>query len=369
MPAALKDQFDRPYLEQIAQELGRAEPGFGGAAFLAAVLDDGWPELELKQRVRRISSCMGRFLPATYPTALAAVRAAAPSFSGLRGLPFPDFVEQFGREHWELSIEALRELTPLSTSELAVRPYLLQDPRRMLATMLEWTQDPDEHVRRLASEGCRPRLPWAMALPRFQRDPAPLLPILRRLRDDSSEYVRRSVANNLNDISKDHPQLVRKLAGEWLGHSPERDRLVKHACRSLLKAGDAETMLLFGFRDPAGVEVSDLRLSAAALPIGEELEFRFELRSEGPLGKIRLEYAVDFAKARGKTGRKVFKISESEGDGNSREVRRRHRFADLSTRRHYPGEHRITVIVNGREKASASFWLGPQSEEACQPMR
>ncbi len=359
MPDALKEQYSQEYLERLAAAVRAASDGFDSGAFLAAALGDGWEQLELKQRMRRISDCLGRFLPADYPAALAAVRAAAPGFGGLQGLPFPDFVERFGLEHWELSVEALRELTPYSTSELAVRPFLKRDPRRMLATMLEWTGDEDEHVRRLASEGCRPRLPWAMALPAFQREPAPLLPILRRLRDDPSEYVRRSVANNLNDISKDHPERVRRLAEEWLGYSRDRDRLVKHGCRTLLKAGDAPTMLLFGFRDPAEIEVAELRLSTDRLPIGGELEFRFVLRCDEGLGKIRLEYAVDFAKARGRVSRKVFKISESENAAATRTIARRHRFADLSTRRHYPGEHRITVIVNGQEKGAAGFRLVP----------
>ena len=240
----------------------------------------------------------------------------------------------------------------------AVRPFLERDPEGTLAVMLQWTRDDNEHVRRLASEGCRPRLPWAPALPAFKEDPEPLLPILEALKDDPAEYVRRSVANNLNDISKDHPDRVLDIAAAWFGVSEGTDWIVKHACRTLLKAGDPRAMRIFGFADPARLRVEALQLSAASVAIGGHLHFEFELHNdESEPRKVRLEYRVDYVKARGKRSGKVFQIKESELVTGRHSVKRKLSVKDLSTRKHHPGTHGLAIIVNGVEKATGSFEL------------
>ncbi len=363
MAQPLKNHYDRAYVTRLAGVLAScsraagSEPPFDEGAFVGAVFAEGWDALALLARNVRISEAMRACLPADYLAALSIVRAAGAAFDGSMALFFPDFVGRFGLEAWEASVAALHWLTRFGTSELAVRPFLKADAPRMLATMAAWTTDENEHVRRLASEGCRPRLPWAMGLPAFVADPTPLLPLLTALRDDESEYVRRSVANNLNDIAKDHPALVLEIAHDWHGRSPDVDRLVKHACRTLLKAGDARAMRLFGFQDPSDVEVTDLRVEEGVVPRGGDVAFRFALRRAGGLGKLRLEYAIEFARPRGRTGRKIFKISESTSDETSREVRRRHSLVDRSIRKHYPGPHRITLVINGTPKGSADFEL------------
>lgn len=515
----LKNAYDRAFVEGLAAQLGEGWADLDQAAFVAAIFGQGWDELELKGRMRRIAETLDAHLPEGLDAALALVDPAVPHFRGYLALFFPDLVElravrelgiaghptiklqaeptRLAPEQqaadpmdrtWDTLVAALARYTPHSSSEFAVRPLLVHDQARMLAEHLAWTASPDHHVRRLASEGCRPRLPWAMALPALKRDPAPLLPILEALRFDESEYVRRSVANNLNDISKDHPDLVRELAARWLAeaeelpatraeahaeaataaepsrppterspagdsgddtghdsgddtghdqgnetshdtgkrisdqakthpqprtssgprskdqaptkatglgtrpddddHGPQtasdRRRLVKHACRTLLKAGDAATMLLFGFRDPAGVEVRDLALASPAVAIGERLEFTFTLevppfgaahptaggsaavcaRSADAqaggtsLGRLRLEYAIHYRKKNGSRSPKVFKISEFETEEPRRTFTRRHAFRDLSTRKHHPGCHELAVIVNGVEKARVGFEVG-----------
>jgi 3-methyladenine DNA glycosylase AlkC len=357
----LKNQYDRAYLNKLASVVSACAPhGIDEHGFVRAVLAPGWAELELKGRMRRICVCLREFLPADYLQALPIVRQAAARFDGYLSMFFPDFVECYGLKDWQASVDALHWITRFGSSEFAVRPFLKADAPRMLQSMLEWTADENEHVRRLASEGSRPRLPWAMNLPEFQRNPKPLLPILEALSTDSSEYVRRSVANNLNDISKDHPDWVLAIATRWLGFSNDRDRLVKHACRTLLKAGNPEAMRLFGFRNPADIQVSRFAIAEQAVPLGGLLHFSFTLQSASTttaLDKIRLEYRIDFARPHGRGARKVFKISESDSKDHERLVQRKHSFVDRSTRKHYEGVHKITLIVNGVEKAGAQFHL------------
>lgn len=358
MNAPLKEGYDRAYVEGLAAACGRAAPAFDAAAFVTDALGEGWPGLELKARMRRLSTCLGRHLPGDYRQQLEVVLAIAPEFRGLYGILLPDFVEVHGQHDWEASVPALRALTPYSTSEFAVRPFLLEDPPRMLEVVREWARDPDEHVRRLASEGTRPRLPWGQALPVFQRDPRPLVPILEGLRADPSEYVRRSVANNLNDISRTHPELVLDLAEAWIGTSRDTDRLVKHACRGLLRAGVVRALRLFGFPEPTGLRVEDLTLSASQLAIGETLGLDFVLHLDAPEAlRLRLELAVDYVTARGGTSRKVYQLGERTLPPGRTPRRCQRSFAERSTRRHRAGTHGVALLANGVEVARSRFEL------------
>jgi 3-methyladenine DNA glycosylase AlkC len=307
MSSLLKDRYSPAYVKRLAHAVAAAWPRFDKTGYAQAVLGDGWAGLELKQRMRRLSSTLHRFLPVPYVRQIAVLEKAAPPFGGFEGMLFPDFVEQFGLDEFETSARALEWFTQFSSSEFAVRPFIVRYGPRMMAVMRRWASHDNEHVRRLASEGCRPRLPWAMALPEFKRDPSPVLPILEVLKADPSDYVRRSVANNLNDIAKDHPEVVLGIARRWLGKSRITDVLVKHACRTLLKRGDKRALELFGYRRTDGVKVTGLRLSAAKICIGEDLRFQFAVvhRASRPVA-LRLEYAVDFVKATGRTTRKVF---------------------------------------------------------------
>ena len=211
-------------------------------------------------------------------------------------------------------------------------------------------------MRRLASEGCRPRLPWAMALPKFKKDPTPLLPILEHLKNDPSETVRRSVANNLNDISKDNPVIALDVCERWHGQSTETDKIVKHACRGLLKAGDKRALAIFGYSDPADLVISNFTLATPSLRIGDNLEFSFTMELQHK-SKVRLEYAIHYVKAKGQLSKKVFKITENDYKAGSHSYKRKHSLADMSTRKHYPGTHRISLFVNGEEKIKDTFEL------------
>jgi 3-methyladenine DNA glycosylase AlkC len=359
MSSLLKDRYSPAYVKRLAAAVSEAWPRFDKTGYTRAVLGDGWAGLELKQRMRRLSSTLHRFLPMPYARQIALLEKVAPPFGGLEGMLFPDFVEQFGLGDFDISVRALEWFTQFSSSEFAVRPFIVRYGARMMAVMRRWTSHDSEHVRRLASEGCRPRLPWAMALPEFKRDPSPVLPILEALKADPSDYVRRSVANNLNDIAKDHPESVLDVARRWLGKNKSTDSLVKHACRTLLKRGDMRALELFGYRRTAGLKVTGLRLSAANLRIGEDLRFRFVVvhRERGPVA-LRLEYAVEFVKASGRTTRKVFKIGEGLFTPNEpRQFERKHRFRDFTTRKHHPGKHHLTILINGEASAEGSLHL------------
>lgn len=359
MPEKLKDMF---FTDESIQQLGdgmqQAYAEFDRHRFLAQVYDDTWDGLELKAKMHHVTLALHETLPQEFPRALEMLRKVAPSIRGFDSLIFPDYVATYGLDHWELSMPALAFFTTLCSSEYAVRPFIAQDPQRAMAYLYQWADHENEHVRRLASEGCRPKLPWGMVLKAFRQDPSLILPLLEKLKDDESEYVRRSVANNLNDVSKDHPDRVLDICERWYGHNEGRDRLVKHACRGLLKVGNRRAMLLFGFGDPTHIDVQKLRLDREALAIGEELRYSFELvvKTETP-AKVRLELGVDYVRARGKRSRKIFQIREATFAPGTHVISRKLSFVDQSTRKHYPGQHHIAIIVNGVEKATAAVEL------------
>ena len=272
---------------------------------------------------------------------------------------FPDFVEVYGQDerHLELSIAALERYTPFSSSEFAVRPFIIKQEKRMMQQMAIWATHENEHVRRLASEGCRPALPWGQALPNFKKDPSPLINILEQLKVDPSLYVRKSVANNLNDISKTHPELVAKIARDWYGKHEHTDWIVKHGCRTLLKKGNREVLAIFGYHDASAVDIRDFALGTASIACGESLTFSFSVLAKETT-KIRLEYAIDYVKASGKRNRKIFQISEILLKANQeKDYIKNHSFAALSTRKHFPGTHSITLIVNGTGRDTLDFEL------------
>lgn len=364
MPEPLKNIFSRPLIEPFARQVQKTWSPFPVQPFLDQLLDEHWEPLELKQRIRRISHVLREHLPAEYPAALDVVLKTTQHYLDTQGenLSFfyiflPDFVETHGVDYPDASIPALETITRFSSAEFAVRPFLLRYPERMYAQMLEWSAHSSPMVRRLSSEGIRPRLPWGMGVPALKRDPSPILPILERLKNDPAETVRRSVANNLNDIAKDHPQLVLEMAGRWLGTSPETDWVVRHACRGLLKKGNAAALAHFGFQhDVEGLEVSDLRFSEQ-VRVGDRFEFSFSVKNTaGQPAQVRLEYGIEYQTLSGKISYKVFKIKELElKPGQVDAVSRHQRFQDFTTRKHYPGAHRLKILVNGKSLAEGVF--------------
>ena len=359
MAEKLKDMFfTRRSLTQVADAIGEHYPRFKARQFVKMIVTPAFDDMELKQKMRHVTVCLHETLPRSYAKALDILIKAAPQVTGFEGMCLPDYVELYGLEDWDLSLPALAHFTRFSSSEFAIRPFIAQDPHRAMAFLSDLAENEDPNVRRFASEGCRPRLPWAMALPAFKQDPTPILPILEKLKDDDSEFVRKSVANNLNDISKDHRELVLETCTRWQGRSRNADWIIKRACRSLLKAGDRQAMLLFGFGDPQNIDVDKLAVSPKKIHIGDDVRVSFRLRvGTREACKVRIEYAVYFVKANGKTSMKVFQITESELAPGEHAVSKKHSFANMSTRKHYPGRHDIAIIVNGVEKTRTAVSL------------
>lgn len=364
MSTLLKDVYNNAFFEHFTATLANVVPKFDKKAFLHAVQDAQWPARELKQRMKHIAAVLHRMLPGTYPDQLGVIdriiahlKENRRSDHGFEYMFFAEFVELFGPPHVEASVRAMESITQFTSCEFAVRPFIKAHPEQLLRQMLAWSGHPEHTVRRFSSEGCRPRLPWGMALHTLQKDPTPILPILENLKNDPSEFVRRSVANNLNDIAKDHPALVLQLAKSWQGQSRETDWVVKHGCRTLLKRGHVEALALFGWAEVAAVQINNLTLKNQILPIGAHLEFVFELQHDGAEPcDLRLEYAIDYLKSNGKHNRKVFKITENTyHPGEVYRISRKQSFQDMTTRKHYPGLHRLAIVVNGKDSGAVEF--------------
>lgn len=356
---ALKDWFNVARYRQIADLLADAHPGFDRKRFLA-VATDGLDELTLIQRVRRATEACRATLPADFPEAVAVLKRIAPQVQhGFVGIFLPDFVGQHGHGHFEESMDALKFFTPFSSSEFAIREFLRRDLDRTLAVMTRWSHDPDEHIRRLASEGCRPRLPWSFRLEALVRDPAPVRPILENLRADPALYVRKSVANHLNDITKDHPAWVLALIKNWDASVPATTWIIKHGLRTLIKGGHREALSVIGAGRVPRVALRACTLTPARVAIGGAIEFSFTLTSQARSAQtLVVDYIVHYQKKSGRTGQKVFKLKTlSLAAGATLHFRRRLSLVNLSTRSLHPGVHRLEIMINGRIRAEKCFLL------------
>jgi len=255
-------------------------------------------------------------------------------------------------------MRAQYELTKRFTAEFSMRAFLERHPKETLRRLAEWARDPNVHVRRLVSEGTRPRLPWAPRLRSFQKDPAPVLELLELLKDDPEEYVRRSVANNLNDIAKDHPDVVVEVANRWwLSASAARKKLIRHALRTLVKAGDPGALEVLGYGPDSPVKVQSVRCEPGVVEIGGKIRIEVELLNPVDReARALVDLRVHFVKKSGTTSQKVFKGAElALQPGQAAAVRKTISVAQHSTRKHYPGRHRVEVLLNGVAHPGAAF--------------
>jgi 3-methyladenine DNA glycosylase AlkC len=367
MAAQLKDQFGASVPRAIAAMIGAVHADFPRAAFVAEVLR-GYGPLSLTARGWRIADALKTHLPADYPVAIrillesAAVaheHRATGGMSGFLYMPHLFFVSRYGLGHFAESMAAQHALTQRFTAEFSIRAFLEKHPEDTLAMLAEWARDPNPHVRRLVSEGTRPRLPWAPRLREFQRDPAPVLRLLELLKDDPELYVRRSVANNLNDIGKDHPALLAATARRWLvGASAERRWVVNHALRSAVKRAEPAALAALGFGTRAQVAVRAKRITPARAKIGGSVTVAFELHNTGKAAqRVLADLVVHFVKARG-TGAKTFKLKAVQLPARGRvALAKKIGLEQLTTRRHYPGVHRVEALLNGRRVPLGEFVL------------
>ena len=357
MAELFKNIYNKNYIELVSNCIKKNYEEFDIENFTKSVFDESWEKLELKQRMRHIAVTLHQFLPSDYLESIKILKDSSSLISieyGLENMIFQDFVEVYGLEYFDISLDTLEHFTKNASSEFAIRVYILKDQNKTMAKMKQWAKSDNEHVRRLSSEGCRSRLPWAVALPSFKKDPSEVLEILELLQDDSSEYVRKSVANNLNDISKDNPSLVIDIVKKWIGQNKLKDKLLKHGSRTLLKQSDKKILELFGYKSVQNIKVENFKIQKE-VKIGESLEFSFDINSHESLEKLRIEYIVQFVRLRGKTGKKVFMISDGIFDKKSKKVVKLHSFRPITTRKYYNGEHKIYLLINGIEFVSGKF--------------
>jgi len=325
-------------------------------------------------RGRQIAEALRETLPQDYPEALSLLLKILPTASlgnepqGMEAfyyLPLSFFIQLFGSAYPEESLEGIYQLTKVFTGEFCIRPFIMDHQELCLERLQRWTQDEDLNVRRLVSEGTRPRLPWAPRLPRFQRDPSPILPLLEALKDDPELYVRRSVANNLNDISKDHPQVVLSLLKAWKeGASSQRLWLINHALRGLIKGGNGEALALLGYHRPQNLLVENSRITPQEIRIGERIKLSCTIRNQNtkPV-PIMVDGIVHFVKASGERKPKVFKLKKGVlPPGGTMDVEKTIRLESMTTRKHYPGVHKVELMLNGIKQSFGDFNLRPAAE-------
>ncbi len=354
---ALKEIFDRAQMRRFADGTKAVWPAFDDGRFLA-LATAGLDDLGIMQRMRLAAEAFGATLPEDFGRAVDILAALAPRIGrGFASLTFCEFVALRGQDHFDRSMQALKLFTTYGSAEFAIRHFLLADFERTLAVMRGWAGDENEHVRRLASEGSRPRLPWSFRLRNLIADPSPTLPILERLKADDARYVRKSVANHLNDIGKDNPDVLIGTVSGWDRSDPRTLWIVRHALRTLVKKGDASALAIVGAGGEAKVRVARFAVTPVRVRLGERIAIEGEIVSTG--GKeqrLVVDYAVHYVKKRGKTSRKVFKLKElALAPGEAARLSISQTIRDFTTRTHRPGHHKVELLVNGRALAESGF--------------
>jgi 3-methyladenine DNA glycosylase AlkC len=356
---SLKDWFDEARYRSLADQLASLHPRFDRKRFLKLTLG-GLGDRSLMQRLRRTSEATREALPLGYRDSLDVLRELAPQIDhGFVTLFLPDFVGLHGHDDFDASMDALKFFTPFGSSEFAIREFLKRDLRRTLRVMHGWSEDANEHVRRLASEGCRPRLPWSFRLVELVADPAPALPILENLKADPSLYVRKSVANHLNDIAKDHPDKTLDVLHSWDRDHPHTAWIAKRALRTLIKEGHAGALTLLGAGEAAKVRVDSFEVTPKRVRLGETVNLCLAITSTARKSqRLLVDYVIHYVKQSGGTSEKVFKWKELElAPGGTVALEKRQTIRDFTTRKHYPGIHRVEVQVNGARLAEGAFGL------------
>jgi 3-methyladenine DNA glycosylase AlkC len=361
----IKDIYSVTFYENFGQAVVEVHPDFDKQKFIDTIYEGNFVQKEWKERMKHTTVVLHQFMPQNFPEAVLLIDMIIDNLrknkftdSNLAFIFFADYIEIYGLDDFKTSEKAFVSITRFISCEFAVRPFILKYKEKMIEEMIKWSLHENHHVRRLASEGSRPRLPWAMAIPFLKKDPASILPILENLKNDPSEYVRRSVANNLNDIAKDNPQIVLHIAAKWKGFTRETDAIIKHGCRTLLKQGHPEILNHYGL-ESTNIELSSFEIKTPVVKIGDYLQFQFHLHNKNTEAKtIRLEYAVHYKKSKGHLAKKVFKISEKIYQPNQLiKVDRNQSFKIITTRIFHTGVHQLSIIINGTESEALEFEL------------
>lgn len=362
---AFKHMISPAVVKKIAAAVKAQHPSFNSTEFLKLIAD--LEPLEMKNRVLLITSKLKTHLPEDYLEALRIlVRSMEEGdLSGFELWAFSEYISQFGLDHFDESLRAMYVLTQKFTAEFAVRPFLHKNHAKVFKYFSKWVTDKNVHVRRWVSEGSRPLLPWGMKLPLFVMDPTYTLILLEKLKFDDELYVRKSVANHLNDISKNHPQVVIEVLRLWgkdaAGTNEEKYNWIKrHALRTLIKKGHPGALKLMGIGGEAKIKLSGFKLNQKSYKLHDDLLFSFEVISTAKQKqKLIVDYAIDFMKANGKKGKKVFKLKTFElSASESVTLKKKHSLKPITTMKYYPGIHHLYLQVNGKILAELKFNFG-----------
>jgi len=355
----LKNIFTKNMIIYIASNIKSVYPSFKEKDFSVAVLRD-FEVLSLTERAQRISGVLYEYLPKTYLKALKIIISSLgpiikeeelEGYDGFYVMPLGIYVRDYGLEEFDASMLALKEMTMRFTSEFPVRVFIIQNEASCLVYFQKWLEDENCHVRRLVSEGTRPRLPWGRRLQKYVKDPSPVLELLDKMKNEPTRLVQRSIANSLNDISKDHPTKVTQFLKKWKEEDvKDINWIISHACRSLIKDGDSKALSLLGYKDDVKIKNLTLEILQADVQLGDYLEFHvnFDLEEEA---KLMLDYKIYFKKANGLLKEKVFKLSKKTYKKGKISVSKRHSLKVVTTRKYYEGMQELSMQINGKEYA------------------
>lgn len=353
----LKEMFNRAYYKNLAQVFASVYKPFQAEHFVKAVTAN-LDVLSLNERMRNTSVVLHHHLPNDFATSIAIMKEVIPQLKGgYTNLMFPDYVAQFGQTNFSLSLDALKYFTQFGSSEFAIRTFLKQDLNATLKKMYKWASDENEHVRRLASEGSRPRLPWSFKLDAIIEKPSLTTPILQTLHADDALYVRKSVANHLNDITKDSPAHVLNLIKTWDKSHPHTAWIIKRGCRSLLKQGDQKSMAIFNLTKKVEISIKNFTINKSTLRLNDTLLFQFSMASTKKTNqRLMVDYRIHYSKKSGVQLPKVFKLKELDlKPGETLTIKKQQRFQDFTTRKLHSGTHLLEIVVNGNVVAKNKF--------------
>lgn len=368
-PTLIRNFFNEDLVLLMGKTINKAYPKFDSAQFKKHCLPFT-DEEAFKDRSNKITKALIETLPQDFKKSIAILLSTFPkedtnediNWSSFYYMPIGTFVELQGceKEYLKEALNALYEITKRFTSEFAIRAFILKFPEETFEYLKEWVHDSNQHVRRLVSEGTRPRLPWAQALPKFKKDPTQTLALLEVLQNDSSKYVQKSVANHLNDITKDNPKRAIETLARWKKeNNPNTNWIIKHALRSELKKGTPEALEILGFSSKSKIEVANLKLSSEKVKVGESLAFSFDIISkENKEVPVMIDYNIHYQKANGKTAPKTFKLAVKDIKANQTlSFKKKQSFKIISTRKFHLGQHAVEIQINGNLLEKVYFEL------------
>lgn len=365
MPSLLKDIYSLEFYNQFCNILEKVSSNFNKDKFLKLIFDPDWQNRELKDRMKHTAIILNQFLSNDFKISVKQIEKIIDILLdknlkelSLEYMFLPEYISIYGINYYDESVNAFEKVTQFTSCEFAVRPFLIKYEEKMLNKMLEYSTHHNNKVRRLASEGSRIKLPWAMKVDFLSKKPSLLLPILENLKQDNCEIVRRSVANSLNDISKDNSELFKKIINNWKNISKETDSIIKHASRTLLKKSDKDIIEYFGLKSE-NLELSDFSIINEKVKIGEYLNFTFSIENNSDTNiNTRIEYAIYYKRKNNLFSKKVFKLTEKIIKAREKiNINRKQSFKEITTRKFYLGENKISIIVNGKESQIKSFLL------------